>query len=346
MKKQKPKGLYKMATRNDDLAHRQTERTLRTLERRIASVYNQASQEMQEKIEKYFQAFAKKDAEKLAQVEAREITKHQYQQWRLSQMARGERYKALRDALAERMTKANEVAVAYINDATPSIYSLNRNYAAYTIEKVGGNVGFDLVDEQTVKRLIAKRPSLMPYYPKKKAVKRGIDLAWGKKQILSQITSGILQGESIPQLAKRLQQELPRMNKASAVRTARTAVTSAQNGGRLASYEKADQMGIKVRKVWVATKDGDTRKSHQKLDGQTVDWDEPFHSILGDIEYPGDPSAKPANVYSCRCTMRTEVPKKYEAEPRKMRVRDPVTGKNVLVNEMTYSEWEKWVKNR
>lgn len=332
-----------MATRNDDLAHRQTEKKLRTLERRIASVYSQASQEMQEKIEKYFQAFAKKDAEKLAQVEAGEITKHQYQQWRLSQMARGERYKALRDALAERMTKANEVAVAYINNATPSIYSLNRNYAAYTIEKVGGNVGFDLVDEQTVKRLIAKRPSLMPYYPKRKSVKRGIDLAWGKKQILSQITSGILQGESIPQLAKRLQKSVFDSDRAAAVRTARTAVTSAQNGGRLASYEKAEQNGIKVRKVWVATKDGRTRRDHQRMDGKTVDWDEDFPNGL---QYPGDPSGKPAEVYNCRCTMRTEVPKKYEAEPRKMRVRDPVTGKNVLVNEMTYSEWEEWVKNR
>lgn len=335
-----------MSTRNDDLAHRQTERKLAALERRIASVYRQASDGMKAKIDAYFESFAKKDAEKQAALEAGEITKGQYQQWRLSQMLRGERYTALRDALAERMTKANEVAVAYINDATPGIYSLNRNYAAFTIERVGGNVGFTLVDEQTVKRLVQKRPSLMPYYPKKKAVARGIDLAWGRRQIRAQITSSILQGESIPDIAKHLMQRIPEMNKASAVRTARTAVTSAQNGGRLASYEKADQMGIKVRKVWVATKDGDTRKSHQKLDGQTVDWDEPFHSILGDIEYPGDPSAKPANVYQCRCTMRTEVPKKYQAEPRKMRVRDPATGKNVVVNEMSYAEWERWVKNR
>lgn len=335
-----------MATRNDDLAHRQTEKKLNALERKIAAVYSQASKEMQAKIEAYFASFEKKDAEKQAALEAGEITKQQYQSWRLGQLTQGERYKALRDQLAERMTKANEVAVAYINDATPGIYSLNRNYAAFTIERVAGNVSFTLVDEQTVKRLIAKRPSLMPYYPKKKAISCGIDLAWGKKQILAQITSGILQGESLPKIAKRLQKQFPNMNKAGAIRTARTAVTSAQNGGRLASYEKADQMGIKVRKVWVATKDGDTRKSHQKLDGQTVDWDKPFNSILGDIEYPGDPSAKPANVYSCRCTMRTEVPKELEAEPRKMRVRDPKTGKNVVVNEMTYAEWEEWVKNR
>ena len=166
-----------MATRNDDLAHRQTERKLAALERRIASVYRQASDDMKAKVEDYFEAFAKKDAEKKAALEAGDITKTQYQQWRMSQMLRGERYTALRDALAERMTKANEVAVAYINDATPGIYSLNRNYAAYTIEKAGGNVGFTLYDESTVKRLIQKRPSIMPYYPKEKAVARGIDLA-------------------------------------------------------------------------------------------------------------------------------------------------------------------------
>lgn len=332
-----------MSTRNDDFAHRQTDRNLAELERKIARVYREASSEMKEKIEKYFNSFAKKDAEKQEQLEAGEITKKQYQQWRISQLLRGDRYTAMRDALAERMTRANEVAVAYINDATPGIYSLNRNYAAYTIEKVGGNVGFTLYDEQTVKWLIQKRSSIMPYYPKKKAVARGIDLAWGKKQIRAQITSSILQGESIPDIAKHLMRRIPDMNKASAVRTARTAVTSAQNGGRLASYEKADQMGIKVRKVWIATKDGRTRRDHRKMDGETVDWDAKFSNGL---RYPGDSIGKPAETYNCRCSMRTEVPKKYEAEPRKMRVRDPKTGKNVLVNEMTYSEWEEWVKNR
>ena len=42
--------------------------------------------------------------------------------------------------------------------------------------------------------------------------------------------------------------------------------------------------------------------------------------------------------------MRTVEKAGIEAEPRQMRVRDPATGKNVLVNEMTYAEWEKWKK--
>lgn len=332
-----------MATRNDDLAHRQTEQKLEALERRIASVYRQASDDMKAKVEAYFAEFAKKDAEKKAALDSGEITRAEYQQWRLAQMARGERYTEIRDALSERMTKANEVAVAYINDTTPGIYSLNRNYAAYTIEKVVGDISFTLVDEQTVKRLIKDSPNLMPYYPPKKAVDRGIDLAWGKRQIKAQILSGILQGESIQDIAKRLMNAIPNMNKAGAVRTARTATTSAQNGGRLASYERAAQMGIKVRKVWMATKDMRTRTSHQVLDGETVNWDDKFSNGL---RYPGDPDGRPEQTYNCRCTLRTEVPKNLEAEPRMMRVRDPVTGKNVLVNEMTYSEWERWVQNR
>lgn len=64
-------------------------------------------------------------------LDAGEITEQQYKQWRLAQMGRGKRFTALRDKVAERYTDANETAVAYVNDATPGIYTLNRNYSAY-----------------------------------------------------------------------------------------------------------------------------------------------------------------------------------------------------------------------
>lgn len=288
---------------NRDLAHEWTDEELERLERRIARVYREARNELNETVKAYFESFRKRDEEMKALIgtiqNGKEWTEQDYKQWRLNQIGCGKRFEALRDKIAERYTKANEVAIAYVNDATPGIYSLNRNYAAYTVEKVAGNVGFDLWDEQTVRRLIVEQPNLMPYYPKKKALKRGIDLKWGKKQITKSITSGLLQGKSVGKIATDLQVRIPEMNRASAVRAARTAITSAQNGGRMDSYKAASDMGIKVRKRWVATKDGRTRHAHQKLDGQTVDWDKPFASELGKIRYPGDPRAKPANVYNC-----------------------------------------------
>ena len=333
-----------------DLGHKMTDKELAKLEKRISSIYGEAAKELQKTIDDYFAQFEKRDAEMKeligTVVNGKEWTERDYKQWRLAQIGRGKRFEALRDKVAERMTKANQTAVSYVNDATPGIYSLNRNYAAYTIEQVAGDVGFDLWDEQTVKRLIVEQPDLMPYYPEKKAVKRGIDLAYGKKQITASVTSGILQGKSIKGLADDLQIRIPTMNRDSAIRTARTAITGAQNAGRQDSYVAAEKMGIKTRKQWIATKDNRTRHEHGVADGQTVDYDQPFDVGGEDLMFPGDPSGSPWNVYNCRCTMRTVEKEGIEAEARKIRVRDPSTGRNVLVNEMTFTEWQEWVKQR
>jgi len=57
----------------------------------------------------------------------------------------------------------------------------------------------------------------------------------------------------------------------------------------------------------MAAIDNRTRQAHALLNGQLADPDEPFHSELGDIMYPGDPDADPANVYNCRCTLGSEI---------------------------------------
>ena len=282
-----------------DVGHEQTEKILRALERRIAQVYAEARDGVKQTIEKYWAGLVERDRYMRALVKKGEITQDYYTQWLQNQIGRGERFEALQNQLAERVTNAAETAYAYINDATPSVYSLNRNYGAYTIERAAGNVGFTIWDESTVRRLLVHQPELMPYYPPKKALKYGIDLEWGKKQIRAAIQSGILRGESIGEIANDLRRRIPDMSRKSALRTARTAITSAQNGGRMDSYKAASDMGVKVRKRWVATKDSRTRDAHQKLDGKTADWDEPFISKLGEIRYPGDPRAKPANVYNC-----------------------------------------------
>jgi SPP1 gp7 family putative phage head morphogenesis protein len=177
---------------------------------------------------------------------------------------------------------------------------VNRNYAAYTIESVAGDVGFDLWDEQTVKRLIKDEPDLMPYYPAKRALNRGIDLAYGKRQISACVTSSILQGKSIKGIADDLQTRIPTMNRTSAIRTARTAVTGAQNAGRIDSYTAAKKMGIKLKKEWLATLDGRTRHSHAMLDGEQVDNEKKFSN---GCMFPGDPNGPSAEVYNCRCTL-------------------------------------------
>ena len=327
-----------------DKAHALMDEKLEEIEKRLSDIYSRAEKEIQKTVDDYFAKFAKRDAKQRARFESGEITEQEYKQWRLAQMGRGERFKALQSRVAERYTEANETAVRYVNDATPGIYSLNRNYSAYTIEKVAGNVGFDLWDEQTVRCLIVENPEVMPYYPPEKALKRGIDLAYGKKQISASVTSSILQGKSIPRIAKDLQTRIPDMNKASAIRTARTAVTGAQNAGRMDSYAAAEKMGIKLKREWLAVIDKRTRHAHAMLDGQKAEIGKPFKVDGEEIMFPGDTSAPGYLVYNCRCSLGAVVDGVDDSNAKR-RVKNQETGKYELVSDMTYQEWEKTKKN-
>lgn len=316
------------------------------MERRIAKLYREAGKELQATIDAYFEQFAKRDEEMKALIGAvqngKEWTEADYKQWRLNQIGRGERYQAMRDKVAHRVTDANAVAVSYTNDATPGIYSLNRNYAAYTIEQVAGNVGFDLWDEQTVKRLVVEQPDLMPYYPPKRALKRGIDLAYGKKQITASVTSSILQGKSIKHMADDLQKRITTMSRDSAIRTARTAVTGAQNAGRMDSYAAAGKMGIKLKKEWLATLDARTRHSHAMLDGEQVAQDKKFSN---GCRFPGDPQGPPWEIYNCRCTLIAALDG-LDTSSAQRRARNPATGQTEVISNMTYAEWAGWKKKQ
>ena len=334
-----------MTMATSDFGHKLTDVELAKLERRIAKLYREAGKELQATIDAYFEQFAKRDEEMKALIgtvqNGKEWTEADYKQWRLNQIGRGERYQAMRDKVAHRVTDANAVAVSYTNDATPGIYSLNRNYSAYTIEQVAGTVGFDLWDEQTVKRLMVEQPDLMPYYPPKRALKRGIDLAYGKKQITASVTSSILQGKSIKHMADDLQKRITTMSRDSAIRTARTAVTGAQNAGRMDSYAAAEKMGIKLKKEWLATLDARTRHSHAMLDGEQVAQDKKFSN---GCRFPGDPQGPPWEIYNCRCTLIAAV-EGVDTSTAQIRARNADTGQTEVISDMSYAEWAGWKKS-
>ena len=135
------------------------------------------------------------------------------------------------------------------------------------------------------------------------------------------------------------------MSLASAIRTARTATTAAQNAGRMDSYHAVEGMGIKLKKEWLATLDGRTRHAHAMLDGQTAETDKPFRVDGYEIMYPGDTSAPGYLVYNCRCTLIAALDDVPKAPNPLRRARDPETGKSILVSDMTYAQWESWKKS-
>ena len=213
-------------------------------------------------------------------------------------------YQAVTRQLAEQIADVDQIAAKYINSQLPEIYSFNYNEVAKRINKqLGGRLGgysFELVDQRTIRRLATTQENLLPY----KYVDKRKDIRWNVQKINSEVTQGILQGESMDKIAKRFEAVMD-MDKNSAIRNARTTVNSAENKGRMDMLHEANDKGVITKKGWSAVyQPGRTRDWHLDLDnGEYIDIDEPFHNEYGDIMYPGDPNADPANVYNCRCSL-------------------------------------------
>lgn len=347
-----------------DYGHKWTEQELRKLEKRISAEYNQAEKEMQAKLEKYMADFTRKDQVKRAKVSQGQMSQAEYLTWRRNQLLVGDRWKEMRDNLAQDMYTTNLKTASMTRQFAYEAYAMNFNYGTFEAEKGSGiDTSFTLYDRSTVERLMRDNPDMLP--PPGKRVSRkiaeGRAVLWNKQQIQSVMTQSILQGESIPTIAKRLEakvgkswdkedlkdwqnktakqiaKELAHKNKVAAIRNARTMTTGAENAGRVDSYIRAENMGIQMEQMWVATLDGRTRHEHRLLDGQKQKVNQPFVVNGQKIRFPGDPTAAPQLVYNCRCTLIGVVKNSnVEQYKRNMEAEGNIKG----YPDMTYNEWK------
>lgn len=281
-----------------DKAHRLTDEKLEEMEKRLSAIYSKAEKEIQQTADEYFSKFAKQDEAKRKLLEQRKITEEEYTKWRKGKVMYGKRFTEMKEQCAKQLLNANQTALAYVNGELPEVYAINYNALESAVDGVGG-YSFTLVDADTVRNLAVTDASLLPY----KEIDPAKDIPWNMKKINAETLQGILQGESMGKIAKRIM-NVQEMNKTQAIRSARTIVTGAENKGRQDSYARAEADGIILQKEWIATNDGRTRHSHAALDGSIVDQDKKFDNGL---MFPGDPSGRPEEVWNCRCTVAAVV---------------------------------------
>lgn len=326
-----------------DVGHELTDKKIEELEKKVAREYNQARKDVQRKLNEYMAEFAEQDKKKRALLESGKITKKDYQDWRLRKMGMGKRWEEMRDNLAQDYHNANQIARSIERGYMPDVYALNHNYATYQIEHDGGIDSFySLYDKPTVERLIREDQILMPEPgPRRRAqIAANKDMQWNNQMLQSALTQSILQGESIPEMARRISQTVAVRNYNSSVRYARTMATSAQNAGRYDAYRRATDMGIDLTIEWCATLDDRTRHDHRMMHGQRRNVDEPFETPDGfRIYYPadctGESDAPQQEIWNCRCTLLAWV-KGFERDTVK---ESPGMG------DMTFEEWQNEKKN-
>lgn len=278
------------------------------MEKEISNIYKDAQKDISEKWDEFMKSHYPKlkdaqeklkEAEKSGDKDKIKDAKDVYERTAKNITVNNRRYHNMLDDVTNKLANTNQIALDYINDKMPSIYTIN--YNAFGNEKIKG-YSFSLVNENAIRELATKDKLLVPY----KDLDEDKDKRWNAKNVNSQVLQGILQGESISKMAKRLQ-NVTDMNENSAIRNARTMTTSAENKGRQDSFKKAESDGVIMEREWIAAHDGHTRAWHLDLHGVRVGVDEPWENEYGEIMYPGDPGADPANVYNCRCSMRSHV---------------------------------------
>lgn len=352
-----------------DRAHDYADDRLAELEKKIQREYQRAVRETQEKLYDYLRRFEIKDEKWRQMVADGKRTETQYKQWRLGQIAVGKRWEAMRDTLARDYHDANVIARSMLEKERAGIYAESVNFGTFEIE-MGAKIdtSFALYDADAVSRIIRDSPELLPppgsqmqqsfeWFEQYKAgekisfaskkqenrfrrekagydnlIAANKDIRWQSGQIQSVITQAILQGESIPNIAKRIAQTMGETNHASTIRYARTAITAAENAGKVDAYRRAEEMGVDAVQEWRAVLDMRTRHEHREADGQRRPIGEPFEVGGEELMFPGDPSASGHLIWNCRCSLRAIV-KGLEPMARKYRSLDGIEG-------MTYEEWK------
>lgn len=282
---------------------------LEEMEERIAKIYSTAEDEISQKwdifmrkanarVASYQEAYDA--ALKLGDSEAIDKAKEALERAIRNQTLGNAHYAAMVRQTADRLTDTNIIAQNYVNGKMATCYTIAFNDTSNDISDTIQGYSFELVDESTIREL-AKDPDILrlPY----KEIDETKDVRWNTKNINSQLTQGILQGESIPKIATRLQ-NVTNMNRNAAIRNARTMNTSARNLGNLDSMREAAENGVLIKKTWLTVDDDRTRASHSALNEETIDLDEKFSNGL---MFPGDSKGDPCEVYNCRCTMVSEI---------------------------------------
>ena len=279
-----------------DAAHKETDRQIIALERRLLKLYANAEKSLQKRVTAYFERFAKQDAEKKKQLEKGDITEQEFLQWRLAQIARGKEFEKLLDDVAGELLKANQTAVDMTGDAMPDAYMVNYNQEA---EEVNQEEGAAIPLLLAAAGIALLRPS----------VKRKKDIAWNRRQFHAAVTSNILLNRPLTGNNSVCVASLKftvKRNADTARTNARTFMTFAETKGRQAVYNAADALGIHRVKIWRTVHDNRVRDAHAAMDGVSVPWTEDFivdgYKMIG----PGDRSAPAYLWYNCRCMIKSE----------------------------------------
>ena len=311
------------------------------LEVRLNELYSDAVKDMNGKVNKFLADYEVKNKQMKELLEQGKITLDEYNRWKQGQAFSYSVMQAQTDQLTQDLINTDKMAADIINGKIPKVYTDAYNLTVYKAELGAYYEGLSMIPNFTVYNtnaiaFLAKSPQLLPINVN---LNIGKDFVWNKKHIATAISQGILQGESIPQIANRLMQ-VTNMDYNAAIRNARTATGAARNQGYYDATEiineEGKKYGLEMVKTWSAVHDARTRDSHLFLDGTHPNKDGLFGVgyLQTPLRFPKDPHGAPQEVYNCRCTLLSQIKDIDHSKDR--------TNYEKWLKENYYDDWYKW----
>jgi SPP1 gp7 family putative phage head morphogenesis protein len=242
-------------------------------------------------------------------------------------MQKYDRLSALEKSIMEQLTTLYADAGKALTSILSEIYSSNYLYTGFILES-GLQVGLNyaLLSPEVIKKAIQNPISGLTL--NQRLGKNRTELIMKTRE---QLTQGLIQGESIQKMGKRIK-DLYEGDATKSLRIAQTETNRVRNAGKEIGYDKAKAKGIDFTKVWIASLDSHTRDTHRKLDGAKANKDGYF--VIGGKKalHPGGFGVAELDI-NCRCTTRAEF-KGFEPTARRAK------GEGII-DYATYEEWEK-----
>jgi SPP1 gp7 family putative phage head morphogenesis protein len=261
-------------------ARKWTDAEIAKLERELQQIYSQSYAEIKKKSEAILSKI--------------NTTPDMTATQRYDEFRKYNRLQSLEAQVADILRDTNAEAVRIINSRMADVYSTNYKAATKLFPK---DVVFPPLGKSAVRSVLTGQ--VTPF--KQLAVDTLLSRADIERELTRSLLTGIMQGESIPNLARRMK-DITNKTLSESIRIARTETTRVENSAKQDVGEQGKKLGFKMKKQWIATSDGRTRPEHADADGQIVDIDKPF--IVGgeELMYPGDEAGSAWNTINCRCT--------------------------------------------
>lgn len=291
-----------MDTRADSIQiYRVTEQMTAETEKALIAEYKRALTDMKKELATMYEKYSKDGSLTFAE------------------MAKYHRLEGMISEVNSQMNATYTANRAATNQLAKNCYEESYYRTGYSIEQAAqAKLSYTMLNPKTIQASIENPIA---------GLKLSETLSQNRAQVItklkSNITQGLIKGESYAKMAKRMNEVLGG-DAVKAMRVARTEAARNYSQGSLAAMEHAISKGVSIRKEWIATLDERTRDTHAAMDGVIVDADKNFRLPSGAQGPAPRMTGVAAEDINCRCALGKVV-----------------AGAGDTVARQTYMDWAK-----